>query len=74
MNGDTPEAADTRELWAYSTIGNHKLHSSGRLAVTHLSVFSRVWLVRSAWPLVCGWYSDERLAVDGRTEGKPDWM
>lgn len=42
MKGDSPDAANTRELCAYSIHGNQKFQTVGWRAVTHL-----LWFMRS---------------------------
>ena len=62
MNGAIPVAEQTRELCAYSIHERCVDQEAGCRAVTHHRAAPRSWFARSVWPLVCGWYPDERLA------------
>jgi len=62
-NGDLPVAAQVKALREYSTQGRSPLQEVGWRAETQSRADSRLWLARSAWPFVCGWYPEERLMV-----------
>ncbi len=42
---------------------NLELQDDGSANATQRRTLSKSWLARSAWPLVCGWYPEDRLAV-----------
>ncbi len=62
-NGDRPVADTGNELCAYSTHESCWLQEDGFWETTHRNIRSKSWLALSVWPLLWGWYPEERLTV-----------
>ena len=56
-------AALSMVLREYSTQARYLAQEAGLLEATQRRVASTAWLARSACPLDCGWYPEERLTV-----------
>ncbi len=62
-NGDRPVPDTGNELCAYSTHESCWLQEDGFWEATHRNIRSKSWLALSVWPLLWGWYPEERLTV-----------
>ncbi len=70
-NGVSPVVSWRSEFWAYSAQGKNWLQlswCSWQYARRYRPIS---WIFRSVWPLVCGWYPEDKLTDTPRRRRKP---